>query len=179
MQRIGLRWFLAGAQFTFAVILLVDMFNANRQLPQPGSLFGPTHSTAVVTFQLLNMPIEALVHVPDLWMRDQWAQVLETVQGNIMVLIVVTLFWFAVGRWIDRQFGLYPRATWKGNKYTMYFSGLGVVLFGTMAVRFLFWDAELDSRLTACAWSLFACWALITHIRRTWPEFRKQFDRAR
>jgi ABC-type Fe3+ transport system permease subunit len=117
------------------------------------------------------------VSVPKLWLEERWTSMLDTIQGGVMVVIIVTLFWYGVGRWLDRQFGLYAPATWPGNKYSIFLSGMGLVLFGTIGVRFLWADAELVSRLSACAWCLFACWALATHIRRCWPVFRRQFEK--
>jgi hypothetical protein len=165
------------AQCLFCVILLVDMFRNNRQLQEPGSVFGATSSTPVIVFQAMNEPIMALVGIPELWMQERWTHVLGTVQGGVMVVMIVTLFWFGVGRWLDRQFGLFPRATWPGNKYTIFMSAMGVVLFGTIGARFLFQDVYLAFRLCAFAWCLFTCYALATHIRRCWPAFRRQLER--
>jgi hypothetical protein len=176
LRRVGLRWIFAVAQCIFCVILLVDLFRANRHLQEPGSLFAATTSSPVVVFQELNLPIVFLVSVPKLWLEERWTSMLDTIQGGVLAVMIVTLFWFGVGRWLDRQFGLYPRATWPGNKYSIFLSGMGLVLFGTIAVRFLWADADLVSRLCAFAWCLFGCWALATHIRRCWPTFRRQFE---
>jgi hypothetical protein len=177
LRRVGLRWILAVAQSLFCMLLLVDLFRENRQLREPGSLFGATSSTPVIVFQAMNLPIVFLLSVPKLWMEERWTRVLDTVQGGVMVVMIVALFWFGVGRWLDRQFGLFPRATWPGNKYTIFMSAMGVVLFGTIGVRFLFAPAELVSRLCAFAWCIFTCYALATHIRRCWPAFRRQLER--
>ena len=177
LRRIGLRWILAVAQCAFCVILLVDLFRANRPLQEPGSLFSKTESISVVVFQDLNLPVLFLVSVPELWLQERWNSMLATIQGGVVAVLIVTLFWFGVGRWLDRQFGLYPAATWTGNKYSIFLSGMGLVLFGTIAVRFLFAPAELAFRLCAFAWCLFACWALASHIRRCWPTFRRQFEK--
>jgi hypothetical protein len=176
LRRVGLRWIFAVAQCLFCIILLVDLFRANRNLPQPGSVFDQTSVPAVV-FKDMNIPIWLLVGSPELFLKERWTSMLATIQGGVLVVMIVTLFWFGVGRWLDRKFGLYPRATWPGNKYSIFLSAMGVVLFGTMGFRFLFWEADLTARLSACAWCLFACWALASHIRRCWPVFRRQFEK--
>src|SRR5258708_5144962 len=166
LRRVGLRWILAVSQCLFCIVLLADLFHANRQLQQPGSVFGATSSAPVIVFQELNLPVLFVVSVPKLWMQDGWTSMLDTVQGGAMAVFIVALFWFGVGRWLDRQFGLYPRTTWGGNKYSVFLAGMSLVLFGTIGVRFLFAPVELVARLSAFAWCVFACWALATHIRR-------------
>jgi hypothetical protein len=177
LRRVGLRWILALAQSLFCVVLLADLFRANQKLPQPGSVFGATSSAPVMVFQELNLPVLFVISIPKLWMEERWTSMLDTWQAGVMGVMIVALFWFGVGRWLDRQFGLYPRATWPGNKYSIFVAGMSLVLFGTIGVRFLFAPVEMVARLSAFAWCLFACWALATHIRRCWPVLRRQFER--
>src|SRR6266567_283823 len=72
LRRVGLRWILALTQSLFCIVLLADLFHANRQLQQPGSVFGATSSAPVMVFQELNLPVLFVVSVPKLWMEERW-----------------------------------------------------------------------------------------------------------
>src|SRR5260370_20909073 len=81
LRRVGLRWILAVGQSLFCIVLLAGLFHDNRQLRQPGSVFGATSSAPVIVFQELNLPLLFLVSFPKLCLQDRWTSVLDTLQA--------------------------------------------------------------------------------------------------
>jgi hypothetical protein len=98
--------------------------------------------------------------------RDGGGVALAIAESFALVAAVGAL-WFAVGRRLDRVVGWLPSPQWRGNKASMFFSAVGMIVSLALVVRLLSVGAATYLSIGACFWSFLVCCAFaISHLPR-------------